>query len=116
MSKEEEEEESAFERKGVRDSRLSGCSCTLLALLTSVAEGSKGSREEDEGDEEATTKEEEGSLSPSTDSGGLPSSGESGGGGPRERGGQLMGGELGAHGSVCKRERGARQAQRLSKG
>ena len=115
MSKEEEEEESAFERKGVRDSRLSGCSCTLLALLTSVAEGSKGSREEDEGDEEATTREEEGSLSPSTDSGGLPSSGESGGGGPWDWGGQLMWWYRGAHGSLCKREEGARQ-RRLSKG
>ena len=61
-----EEEERAFERREVRDSRLSGCSCTELAAAwckASDAGGSKGRREEDEGDE-ATTDGEEGSRSP----------------------------------------------------
>ena len=63
MSREDKvvEEERAFERREVRDSRLSGCSCTELAsrLTASDAGGNKGSREEDEGDE--ATAEEEGS-------------------------------------------------------
>ena len=109
MSREDKvvEEERAFGRREERDSRLSGCSCTELELTSDVAGGNKGRREEDEGDE-ATTGEEgsfDGEL--------LPSSGESGGGGPRERGGQLMGGKVEAHGSVCKRER---ERERVSSG
>ena len=63
-----EEEERAFERREVRDSRLSGCSCTELApavrCKASDAGGSRGSREEDEGEEARTEGEEEGSRWP----------------------------------------------------
>ena len=65
-----EEEERAFERRVVRDSRLSGCSCTELApavfwcKASDDAGGSRGSREEDEGEEARTEGEEEGSRWP----------------------------------------------------